>query len=173
MYFGVDLEYLYYPVCSPFAFGFDGAVFKRRTFTGLGFTNKIRKLDGFKPNYVNFIGSQFFLDLYYDWRAIDLAFRVSAGKFLANDWGASFEVARIFPSGMQIKFWYTWTNGNDHVNGSVYFDKGIGISMPLDIFLTCSSKTRVAYEMSAWLRDVGYRTPAGMRLYNGLYYERQ
>ena len=45
--------------------------------------------------------------------------------------------------------------------------------MPLDIFLTCSSKTRFGYEMSAWLRDVGYRTPAGERLYNMIYYERQ
>jgi len=173
MYIGLDFEYLYYPVCSPFAIGIDAAVVRRRTFNGLGWTNNIRKLNGYTPTYVPFLGTQAFLDLYYDWRASDLAFEVNIGKFLARDLGARFQVARHFPSGLQIYFWYTVTNGRDQLNGSTYYDKGIGLSMPLDIFMTCSSKTRFGYEMSAWLRDVGYRTPAGERLYNAIYYERQ
>jgi len=173
MYIGLDFEYIYYPVCSPFAIGFDAAVVRRRTFNGLGWTNNIRKLNGYIPTYVPFLGTQAFVDLYYDWRATDLAFEVNLGKFLARDWGARFQVARQFPSGLKLFFWYTWTNGNDHLNGSIYYDKGIGLSMPLDVFMTCSSKTRFGFEMSAWLRDVGYRTPAGDRLYDLIYYERQ
>lgn len=173
MYGGVAGELLWYPVSSPFAAGLSGACLFRRDLKGLGFTNTIRKLNGFIPTYVPFIGSQFFLNLHYDWQAAGATFSASTGKFLANDWGVRLEAARYFSSGLRIFFWYTFTNGNDKVNGHTYFDKGVGFSMPLDIFFTCSSTSRFGYAMSAWLRDVGYEAPTGRPLYDLLYLERQ
>lgn len=166
MYGGVAGEILYYPVNSCFAFGIEGAVVKKRTTTGFGFEKKIRRLRGFTPTYVNFIGNQAFFNLYYDWKGPDLEFRIKVGQFLARDFGVRYEVSRYFESGLRVTFWYTRTNGHDVINGSTYYDKGAMISMPLDIFYTQSSRKRFYYGMSAWLRDVGQFANTGGNLYD-------
>jgi len=172
-YGGGAAEILYYPLNSPFAIGLEGAVLKKRTYDGLGFTNKIRKLNGFTPTYKKFLGSQYFLNLYYDLACANLDFKVSVGKFLANDWGVRNEISRYFPSGLRVTLWYTLTNGHDKINGKTYYDKGISFSMPFDIFYTCSERTYWNYGMSAWLRDVGVQGLTGMHLYELINDQRQ
>lgn len=164
-YGGIVGEVLHYPICSPWAIGIECAVLKKRNYTGLGFSNKIRKLDGFVPTYRKFTGSQCFLNLYYDLKVAQLEFKVSAGKFLANDWGVRNEITRYFPSGLRVTIWYTLTNGHDKINGQTYYDKGVYISMPFDIFYTHSERSRWGYGMSAWLRDVGVQAYTGNHLY--------
>lgn len=164
-YGGIASELLYYPVNCNWAIGFESAVLKKRKYTGVAFTNEIRKLDGYIPTFRKFLGSQYFLDLYYEWREAKIDFKVMAGKFLANDYGARFEVARYFDSGLRITFWYTLTNGHDRVNDKTYYDKGVSFSMPLDIFYTYTDRSRWYYGMSAWLRDVGASSATGPRLY--------
>lgn len=171
-YGGAVWEFLYYPVKAPWAIGIEGAILRKRTLTGLGYSDKIRKLHGFVPSFQKFHGSQYFLDLYYDWRFANTDFKVSVGKFMANDHGARVEIGRYFPSGLRFYFWYTRTNGHDIVNGQVYYDKGIGFTMPIDIFYTCSSRETWGHSMSAWLRDVGYRSCTGRRLYETIHRER-
>lgn len=164
-YAGLATEFLYYPLHSCWAVGVEGAVFKKRNICGLGFTNKVRQLHGFKPSYHSFNFYQYFLNFYYRWIDAKIDFSVNAGKFLANDYGARFEVARYFPSGLRIALWYTLTNGHDKVNGHTYYDKGISFSMPLDMFYMNSSCARWGYGMSAWLRDVGVTAETGQGLY--------
>ena len=158
---------------SQFAIGVEAAVLKRRTKTGLGFTNTIRKLEGYEEKQVPFTGTQYFLDLYYDLTQLNIEAKVMAGKFLANDMGARFELSRYFRSGLRITIWYTWTNGNDRVNSQIYYDKGIELSMPLDIFYTHTERDKWRYGLSAWLRDVGYFAYTGNRLYNMINDQRQ
>lgn len=172
-YAGVGTEWLYYPVNSEWAVGMEFAVLKKRTPDSWGFTDYVRKLDGFKPRWVPFIGTQYFLNVYYDWSCTSLEFKVSAGKFLADDFGVRMEISRYFPSGLQVGFWYTLTNGHDRINGHTYYDKGVFFSMPLDIFYTKSSRSRWGYGMSAWLRDVGVRACTGTELYNIINQQRQ
>lgn len=164
-YGGVATELLYYPVQKPWAIGVEGAILKKRTPEGIGFTDKIRKLHHFKPTYQKFLGTQYFLNLYYDWSCTSLEFRISAGKFLANDYGARFEITRYFPSGLRLSFWNTFTNGRDTINGKHYHDIGFYLSIPLDIFYTRTSRARWGYGMSAWLRDVGFKAFTGRTLY--------
>lgn len=164
-YGGVATEFLYYPVNSCIAVGIEGALLRKRTVRGIGFTNRIRQFEGFKLRHHSFTGSQYFLDLYYEWRETKLDFKTMVGKFLANDYGVRFEMSRYFPSGLRITLWYTLTNGHDQINGRRYYDKGIGFSMPLDIFYTYSDYSRWGYGMSAWLRDVGVISETGLRLY--------
>jgi hypothetical protein len=90
---------------------------------------------------------------------------VTIGQFLAKDKGVRTEVGRYFKSGLRFALWCTVTNGDDHVNGKLYFDKGFSFLIPLDIFLKQSSRSYVGYVMSAWLRDVGARAATGKRLY--------
>lgn len=165
-YAGIANEFLYYPLYGCLAFGIEGAILKKRTTTGLGFEDKVRKLDGFIPSYHHFLGSQYFFDIYYEWREAKLDFKVMIGKFLANDKGARFEIKRYFPSGLRVSLWYTLTNGHDRINGQTYHDKGVYVSMPLDIFYTYSDRSRWGYGMSAWLRDVGVIAETGMKLYD-------
>lgn len=172
-YGGAATEVLYYPLNSPWAAGIEAAVVKKRTYSGIGFTDKIRKLRGFVPTYKKFLGSQYFLNLYYDWKLANLEFKIKAGKFLANDWGVRNEISRYFPSGLRLTIWYTITNGHDKINGKTYYDKGVGFSMPFDIFYTCSERTRWSYGMSAWLRDVGVTALTGLQLYQLINDQRQ
>ena len=172
-YGGVSTEWLYYPVNSNWAVGMDFAVLKKRAYHGIDFTSYARKLHGFKPHWVKFRGSQYFLNLYYDWRCTGLEFKVSAGKFLADDIGVRTEISRYFPSGLQLGIWYTYTNANDIINNAVYHDKGVFFSVPLDIFYTRTTRSRWGYGMSAWLRDVGVSASSGGCLYDLINQERQ
>lgn len=164
-YAGLANEYLYYPVNSAWAIGIEGAIFKKRTTSGLGLTSQVRQLHGFERTYRRFNFAQYYLSLYYDWRNAGIDVKVSAGKFLANDYGVRTEVSRYFPSGMRVTFWYTYTNGHDKVNGHVYYDKGVAISFPMDIFYMHTERERWGYGMSAWLRDVGVSAYTGTGLY--------
>lgn len=172
-YGGAAAEVLYYPVKGCWAMGIEGAVLKKRTYSGIGFTGKVRKLEGFTPTYHKFLGSQYFLNVYYDWKRAHMDFKISAGKFLANDWGVRYEMSRYFPSGLRLTIWYTRTNGRDKVNGETYYDKGIAFTMPFDIFYTHSERTYWNYGLSAWLRDVGVQACTGLHLYELINDQRQ
>lgn len=172
-YGGAAAEFLYYPVKSCWAMGFEGAYLRKRTYHGIGFTNRIRKFKGFVPTWHKFYGSQYFLNYYYNWYDCALDFKIKAGKFLANDYGARFEISRYFPSGLKVTIWYTHTNAHDKINGKNYHDKGVAFSMPLDIFYTHSERSRFGYGMSAWLRDSGVIAYNGQGLYNLINEERQ
>jgi len=172
-YGGTSVEWLYSPVNSEWAVGMDFAILKKRAYEGWGFTDQVRKLDRFKPEWLTFVGTQYFLNLYYNWSCADLEFKLSMGKFLADDFGARIELSRYFPSGLKVGFWYTMTNGHDRINDQTYYDKGIFFSVPLDIFYSKSSRSRWGYGMSAWLRDVGVRASTGTELYDLINQQRQ
>lgn len=172
-YAGLANEYLWYPLKYPFAVGIEAAILKKRDYKGMGFQSRVRKLNGYCPTYVKFTGSQYFVNLYYRWFQAELDFKVSMGKFLAHDYGIRMQVSRYFQSGLKIFMWYTITNGKDHINDQLYYDKGIGFSMPLDIFYTYSDRERWGNSMSAWLRDVGVQAATGLDLYEMISEERQ
>ncbi len=171
-YGGVATEFLYWPVHSNWAVGLEAASVLKRRYRGIAFTHKIRKYKGEIPHYIDFYGLQYFGDIYYYFRPLQLEFKVMGGQFLARDKGARFEVTRQFPSGLRLTVWYTATNGHDKVNGHTYFDKGVAFALPLDFFLSKSSRTYVGYGISAWLRDVGAVAETGKQLYNTLREER-
>lgn len=173
-YAGLACEALYYPLYSPVAVGIEGAIIKKRSYKGFGFTDKVRKLDGFVPTWKNFrVGSQYFLNFYYDLCEANLELKLKIGKFLAGDYGIRTEVSRYFESGLKVSFWYTYTNGHDKINGQNYQDKGVALSLPLDLFYTESSRKRWTYGMSAWLRDVGVIAETGQQLFDLIDEQRQ
>ncbi len=171
-YGGIASEALWYPANSHYAFGIEAAVVRKRCYTGLGFSDSVRKLHGFHPSYQRFLGTQGFVSAYYHADPMDMDFELKAGKFLANDLGVRAEISRTYPSGTRVYVWGTFTNGNDKINGRRYYDKGIAISIPLDILYTYTSKSRWIYSMSAWLRDVGVSAYTGKTLYRLIQDER-
>jgi hypothetical protein len=171
-YAGISLENLYYPVNTNWAIGFEASTLLKREYYGIGFQHKIRKLTNDGVKHFPYIGLQYFVDVYYQYTPLNLDFKISAGQFLARDKGARFEGGRTFKSGLRVGLWYTLTNANDVVNGSRYYDKGFSITMPLDIFMNQTSRTRIGYSMAAWLRDCGAKAATGKSLYPTLYWER-
>jgi hypothetical protein len=171
-YGGVAAEALYYPVQFHWAIGFQAAVLWKRRYYGLGFYDKIRKLTPRGVTWVPYTGLQYFVDFYYEYKPLSLDFKISAGQFLARDKGVRIEGGRLFSSGLRVGLWYTFTNANDLVNNRRYYDKGFSITMPLDLFMNQSSRTRVGFGMSAWLRDCGAVGATGKQLYHTLFYER-
>ncbi len=171
-YAGLALEALYYPVSVNWAVGFQTATLLKRGYYGVGFQKKVRKLTDDGPIYVPYTGLQYFVDFYYQYQPLALDFKLSAGQFLARDKGIRIEGGRTFSSGLRVGLWYTLTNAEDRVNGSRYYDKGFSITMPLDLFLRKSSRTRIGYAMSAWLRDCGAISGTGNQLYPTLFWER-
>jgi hypothetical protein len=84
---------------------------------------------------------------------------VRAGRFLAQDEGARFELKRRFRSGIEIGFWYTRTNGDDITSpgspGDPYYDKGVFMNIPLGPLLQKDSQTIAGLSLAPWTRDVG------------------
>jgi len=169
---GVALEALYFPVGSPLAVGLELAPMIKRRYSGFGVSDKVRYFDGCKPCWKRFLPTQALLDLYYWNQSWQLDLRCSVGWFAAHDFGSRFEVGRYWPSGLRIFAWWTFTDGRDSVNGSRYYDKGVGISIPIDVLLPRSSRGRFTYANSGWIRDVGQRIQTGVPLYRTILEER-
>ena len=171
-YGGGATELLYYPVNSNWAVGLEFAAVLKRHYQGIKFRNNTLQLRNGHYVKVPFVGIQYFLDIYYDFKPLNMDLLVSAGQFLAKDKGARVDVGRYFKSGMRFSLWCTFTNGHDKVNGHTYFDKGFSFMIPLDMFLKQSSRNYIGYAMAAWLRDVGARAATGKQLYWTLEEER-
>jgi hypothetical protein len=164
-YAGVASEFIYYPADSNLAIGVEGAVLKKRRYTGLGFQNKLRYFKGFNPVYRPYTTlQQAFLSLFWNIPHISMSTKLSAGYFLAGDKGFRLEATRYFESGLRISGWITFTNAYDVMHGENYFNRGISLELPLDLFFNCSSRRVWNYGMAAWLRDAGAFIPTGRSL---------
>lgn len=82
-----------------------------------------------------------------------------AGRFLAKDEGVRLEFKRRFRSGVEIGAWYTKTNGKDITSPGTladpYNDKGVFLSIPLNIMLPSDTQAIAGFAISPWTRDVG------------------
>ncbi|MBI2742392.1 MAG: YjbH domain-containing protein [Chlamydiales bacterium] len=172
-YGGLSTEFLYYPVKSRFAIGFEAATVMKRHYKGVTFTRKIRKLNKHNQvTYVPFVGTQYFANLFYDYKPLNLELQVTAGQFLAKDLGVRTEVTRYYRSGLRFSLWYTYTSAKDIVNGKKYHDKGFAFTIPFDMFLRQSSRNYIGYGMSVWLRDQGAQAETGKTLFSTIQDER-
>ena len=165
MYGGAVAEWLYFPVGSSWAIGAEGAYLRQRFPGQTRFTNRIRQCKKEKEEWVRFPLYQLFVDVYYHWFSANVDLQVAFGHFLAGDIGARFALRHCYPSGFCVTAWFTPTNAHDRINGSIYYDTGIGFSMPLDLFYTCSSRKEWGSGLSPWLRDCGVRRCLGVPLY--------
>lgn len=172
-YAGFAGEVLLYPARSNWAVGFEGAVVKKRKYNGLGLTNYIRRFVGFTPTQERFLGTQYFCNLYYDIASLSLEGHLRLGQFLAKDWGGVLTLTRYFPSGVRLSAWYGITDVKDIINGKRYNQIGVRVSVPLDLFLPTSSKSRIGTGGTAWLRDNAAVSDTGSPLYGIVRKERR
>lgn len=99
----------------------------------------------------------------------DITVTARAGRFLARDEGVRLEFKRRFRSGVEIGAWYTKTNGHDITSpgspSDPYNDKGIFLSVPLNIMLLSDTQATAGFAISPWTRDVGQMVASPGDLY--------
>jgi membrane-associated phospholipid phosphatase len=100
----------------------------------------------------------------------DVTMTARAGRFLARDEGVRVEFKRRFASGMEIGAWYTKTNGNDitmpGTPSKPYNDRGVFLSVPLNVMLPLDSQASAGMSISPWTRDVGQMVASPGDLYD-------
>jgi hypothetical protein len=144
MYGGVGAEWLYRPWHSRLAFGVDA--------------NYVRQRD-FKQNlsFRDYSVGTGHASIYWDTGWNDVQVKVSAGRYLAGDTGATLDVKRVFPNGVAMGAWGTKTNVSAEQFGEGSFDKGIYVNIPFDAMLPKSSPGTANIVWNPLTRDGGAR----------------
>jgi hypothetical protein len=103
--------------------------------------------------------------LYLDTGFEGLHAAVSAGRYLAGDWGTTLEVSRYFDNGVRMGAYATFTTaGKAYGEGS--FDKGVYLSVPIDLFAPFSKNHSASLHWQPLLRDGGARLNKAYHLYD-------
>lgn len=95
--------------------------------------------------------------VYYQSPWYGLNFQVHAGRYLAGDYGATFEITREFSTGVEIGAFATFTNVPFSKFGEGSFDKGIVVHIPLDWVLPFDSEAAYDLNLRSIVRDGGQR----------------
>ncbi|MES1927767.1 hypothetical protein SADO_00885 [Salinisphaera dokdonensis CL-ES53] len=151
MYAGAGGEILYRPFNSNVAFGVDANWVKQRDFdTQFGLRD-----------YETWTGNA---TAYIDTGIKDVLAVVSVGRYLAKDIGTTLDFSRTFESGVRLGAYATFTDaGDDYGEGG--FDKGIYLSMPLDLFFNKSTRRTASVAWRPLTRDGGAKLARRYGLY--------
>jgi membrane-associated phospholipid phosphatase len=142
MFGGVGAEWLYRPFASRFAFGVDVNALKQRNF---------EQDFGFR-DYSVVSGHA---TAYWDTGWNDVHVKLSAGRYLAKDVGATLDVSRVFKNGVTLGAFATKTNVSAAQFGEGSFDKGVYLTIPFDVMLTRSSSSVANLLWKPLTRDGG------------------
>lgn len=154
MYGGVGGELLYRPWGERWAVGVDVNRVRQRDFDQhFGFRD-YRVTTGHVTGYVTLGDAQ------------RVQATVSAGRYLAGDVGATFDLARRFDNGVTMGAWATKTNVSSAEFGEGSFDKGIYFSVPMDLLLPRPSRARAGFVWQPLVRDGGAKLGRRYQLYN-------
>jgi len=156
MYGGVGGQWLYVERGEPWAFDVSVEAVKQRDFDGrFGFRDY---------QTVTALAAMHYRLPYQS------TFTVRAGRFLARDFGARFEVKRRFRIGMELGAWYTVTDVVDKGVGNEanYRDKGVFVSIPFEGLLPNDTRVVTGFALSPWTRDPGQMVNSPVDLYQML-----
>lgn len=144
MFMGAGGNILWRPEGSRFAIGVDAYQVWQRDYD---------RLFGVRPYKV----ATGHVSLYYESPWYGMNFVVRGGRYLAGDWGATFEIKRRFDSGVEIGAFATFTNVPFSKFGEGSFDKGIMIRLPLEWMLPIFTQASYDLNLRPLTRDGGAR----------------
>ncbi|WP_426702066.1 YjbH domain-containing protein [Rhodanobacter sp. Col0626] len=153
MYGGAGGEVLYRPMGERWAIGADANWVKQRGFDQDFSFRKYHIVTGHVTAYA---------DLGYK----DITLALSAGRYLAGDWGTTIDVSRQFRNGVRMGAYATFTNVSAKQYGEGSFDKGIYVSIPFDLMLPSSHVRTADILWQPLLRDGGARLGKRYSLYD-------
>lgn len=152
MYGGAGGEILYRPLGRRWALGADLNWVRQRSFEQDFSFRPYKTVTGHVTGY---------LDTGYH----DVTLAVSAGRYLAKDWGLTFDVSKNFKNGMRMGAYATFTNVSAAEFGEGSFDKGIYVSIPFDLLQAKSTVNRARFVWAPLIRDGGARLGRRYSLY--------
>jgi hypothetical protein len=103
--------------------------------------------------------------LYVDTGFEGLNAALSAGRYLAGDWGMTLDFSRHFDNGVRMGAYATFTTAGSRY-GEGGFDKGVYLSVPFDLFLPWSRNQSASFLYQPLLRDGGARLDKTYHLYD-------
>jgi hypothetical protein len=153
MFMGGGAEILWRPERSRFAFGANLYQVWQRDYDRLFGVRDYNVVTGH-------------VSVYYEtpWSGMNAA--VHAGRYLAGDWGATFQLTRRFESGVEIGAWVTFTDVPFSEFGEGSFDKGLIIHIPFEWGLPIYSRSSYDLHLPSLTRDGGQRLANDDTLYN-------
>jgi hypothetical protein len=153
MYGGVGGEILYAPAYRPWAVGVN--------------VNRVRKRDfDQRFDFLDYIVTTGHLTGYFDLPFYKLHMNISAGRYLAGDWGSTLELSRRFDSGVVVGAFATKTDVSAADFGEGKFDKGFFLYIPLDVFFPRSTRRGASLGFRPLSRDGGQKVRDGAALYD-------
>jgi hypothetical protein len=144
MFGGAGGEVLYRPFGSRWAVGVDMWQVWQRNFNDL-----------FGFQHYNVATGH--VSLYWETPWYNITTVVRGGRYLAGDYGGTFEVYRRFDTGILIGGWFTLTNVPFSKFGEGSFDKGIRVVIPLEWVLPFGSASKENLDLQPVERDGGQR----------------
>lgn len=105
------------------------------------------------------------VSLYYKlpWHGLEAA--IHGGRYLARDWGATFQLARRFHSGIEFGGFFTLTDVSSAEFGEGGFDKGFFFRVPLNLLLPYSTRKTAGAVFRPLTSDGGQMVHTGPKLY--------
>lgn len=159
MFAGVGGEWLYRPWHSPFAVGVDINQVQQRSFEQDFSFDNVSTQTGYRVATGH-------ATAYWDtgWESTHV--KLSAGRYLAGDIGATLNVARAFENGVVLGLWGTKTNTSSASFGEGSFDKGIYLNIPFDVMTTTRSSQSANLVYHPLTRDGGSQLNRNLSLYD-------
>lgn len=152
MYGGVAGEILYRPLSSRFAYGLEANYVAQRDYD--------QRFD-----FLEYRTTTGHLSVYYDTPFYGMRVKLSAGRYLAKDVGATLDLSREFPNGLVIGAYATKTDVSSEEFGEGSFDKGIYLSIPLSELFGTTDRGDASFSYRFLTRDGGQKVRAGRSLY--------
>jgi hypothetical protein len=153
MYAGAGAQVLWRPQGSRLSFGADLYQVWKRDYNRLFGLQSYQILTGH-------------VSVYYASPWYGMNYAIHAGRYLAGDYGATFEVTRRFESGVEIGAWATFTNVPFKEFGEGSFDKGLIIIIPFEWGLPIYSQSAFDLHLGSLTRDGGQRLAGDDSLYD-------
>jgi hypothetical protein len=104
--------------------------------------------------------------IYYESPWFGLNFQVLGGKYLAGDWGGTFQISRKFSTGVEVGAFATFTNVPFSKFGEGSFDKGVVVRIPLEWILPINTQSAANLDFRPLTRDGGQRLENDNSLYD-------
>ncbi|MCU8006038.1 YjbH domain-containing protein [Shewanella sp. SM87] len=159
MYGGVGTEFLYRPLNSQWAFGFDINYAKQRDPDSMfGFFKDENQFDPLtnrayrvQTGVVTGHATAYYQPEWFP----NTLLRVSAGQYLTEDKGVTVDFSKQFDSGVIVGAFATKTNLSADEYGEGSFTKGFYISIPFDLMTVKSTHSRAFLSWMPLTRDGG------------------
>lgn len=158
MYGGLGAEWLYRPWHSPLALGVDINRVQQRDFDQFFGFGKAGSQTGYRVTTGH-------ATVYWDTGWQSTRVKLSAGRYLAGDIGATLDLGKTFDNGVSVGAWATKTNISAQRFGEGSFDKGLYLRIPFDVMTTTRTGNTANLVYNPLTRDGGARLGRAFTLY--------